>query len=122
VVTFPYAQIDRAQTDQEPTGFLKLVLAGKREELVGAHVVGAQAGELLGELTLAMQQRLPLSALRGTIHTYPTLSTGIQQLAFEAYLQGAEVIRHRRFIQTLLALRRLLKRETFPSSNGKEPA
>jgi pyruvate/2-oxoglutarate dehydrogenase complex dihydrolipoamide dehydrogenase (E3) component len=122
VVTFPYTNIDRAQTDQELTGFLKLVLAGKREELVGAHLVGAQAGELLGELTLAMQQHLSLSALRNTIHTYPTLSTGIQQLAFEAYLQGAERRRHRRVVQTLLAVRRLLKRETSPLSYGKEPA
>jgi pyruvate/2-oxoglutarate dehydrogenase complex dihydrolipoamide dehydrogenase (E3) component len=122
VVTFPYAQIDRALTDQEPTGFLKLVLAGKREEIVGAHLVGAQAGELLGELTLAIQQHLPLSALLNTIHTYPTLSTGIQQLAFEAYLQGTEIRRHRRLIQALLPLRRFLKREASPSSHGKEPA
>ena len=106
VVIFPYAEIDRAHTDQQPRGFLKLVLAGKREQIVGAHVVGAQAGELLGELTLAMQQRLPLSALRSTIHTYPTLSTGIQQLAFEAYLQGAEGKRNRRFVQAVLSLRR----------------
>ena len=120
VVTFPYAEIDRAQTDQETGGFLKLVLAGKREEIVGAHLVGAQAGELLGELTLAIQHHLPLSALRDTIHVYPTLSTGIQQLAFDAYLQGAEVVRHRRSIQALLALRRFLKRETFPSPHGKE--
>jgi pyruvate/2-oxoglutarate dehydrogenase complex dihydrolipoamide dehydrogenase (E3) component len=105
VVTFPYAEIDRARTDQESRGFLKLILAGKREQIVGAHVVGTQAGELLGELTLAMQQRLPLSALRNTIHTYPTLSTGIQQLAFEAYLQGAEGKRNRRFVQAVLALR-----------------
>jgi pyruvate/2-oxoglutarate dehydrogenase complex dihydrolipoamide dehydrogenase (E3) component len=104
-VTFPYTEIDRARTDQEPRGFLKLILAGRREQIVGAHVVGAQAGELLGELTLATQQHLPLSALRGTIHTYPTLSTGIQQLAFEAYLQGAEGKRNRRFVQAVLALR-----------------
>jgi pyruvate/2-oxoglutarate dehydrogenase complex dihydrolipoamide dehydrogenase (E3) component len=111
VVTFPYADIDRARTDQEATGFLKLVLAGKREEIVGAHLVGAQAGELLGELTLAIQQHLPLSALRSTIHTYPTLSTGIQQLAFEAYLQGAELRGNRRIVRALLALRRPLQRE-----------
>ncbi len=70
---------------------------------------------------MAMQHHLPLSALRNTIHTYPTLSTGIQQLAFEAYLHGAELRRHQRVVQALLALRRLLKRETSPSSNGKEP-
>jgi pyruvate/2-oxoglutarate dehydrogenase complex dihydrolipoamide dehydrogenase (E3) component len=108
VVTFPYAGIDRARTDNEPAGFLKLVLAGKREEIVGAHLVGAQAGELLGELTLAMQQHLPLSVLRNTIHAYPTLSSGIQQLAFEAYLQGAGARHDRTLVRALLALRRLL--------------
>ena len=106
VVTFPYTDIDRARTDNEPTGFLKLVLAGKREEIVGAHLVGAHAGELIGELGLAMRQRLPLSALRATIHTYPTFSTGIQQLAFEAYLQGTEARRNRSIVQMFLALRR----------------
>jgi pyruvate/2-oxoglutarate dehydrogenase complex dihydrolipoamide dehydrogenase (E3) component len=106
VVTFPYTDIDRARTDNEPAGFLKLVLAGKREEIVGAHLVGAHAGELLAEIALVMQQRLPLSALRNVIHSYPTFSTGIQQLAFEAYLQGAEASRNRVLVRALLALRR----------------
>lgn len=120
VVTFPYADIDRARTDSEPTGFLKLVLVGKREEIVGAHLVGAHAGELIGELGLAMRQRLPLSALRSTIHTYPTFSTGIQQLAFETYLQGTEAKRNRSIVQALLALRRFFARDSSHLSNGSE--
>ncbi len=108
IVTLPYAEIDRAQTDEETVGFLKLVLAGKREEIVGAHLVGAHAGELLGELALAMRQHLPLSMLLSTIHPYPTFSTGLQQLAFEAYVQGASARRHRTLVQTLLTLRRFL--------------
>jgi pyruvate/2-oxoglutarate dehydrogenase complex dihydrolipoamide dehydrogenase (E3) component len=108
VVTLPYAQVDRARTDDEASGFLKLVLAGKREEIVGAHLVGAHAGELLGELVLAMRQHLSLSTLLTTIHPYPTLSTGLQQLAFEAYLQGDRVKQDRQLIQSLLSLRRFL--------------
>lgn len=119
VVTLPYAEIDRAHTDEETTGFLKLVLAGKREEIVGAHLVGAHAGELLGELGLAMHQRLSLATLRSVIHTYPTFSTGIQQLAFEAYLQGAESKRHRQFVQALLALRRSWT-SIFPHSSRRK--
>lgn len=110
VITFPYTQIDRAHTDDETAGFLKLVVAGKREEIVGAHLVGAHAGELLGEIALAMHNRLPLSTLRRVIHVYPTLSTGIQQLAFQAYLHGAESRRHRHLVQALLALRRFFHR------------
>jgi pyruvate/2-oxoglutarate dehydrogenase complex dihydrolipoamide dehydrogenase (E3) component len=120
VITFPYAGIDRARTDNVPAGFLKLVLTGKREEIVGAHLVGAHAGELIGELGLAMRQRLPLSVLRSTIHTYPTLSTGIQQLAFEAYLQGTEATRNKSVVQALLALRRFFAGDALRSSAHKE--
>lgn len=105
-IKLPYAQIDRAQAENAPTGFLKLVLAGKKDEIVGAHIVGAQAGELLGEITLAMRQRLSLNTIQSTIHTYPTMSTGLQQAAFEAYLQGDEHRRNRNLVRWLLSLRR----------------
>jgi len=45
VVKFPWAEIDRAQTEGETVGFIKLVLAGKKDEIVGAHMVGARAGD-----------------------------------------------------------------------------
>jgi len=64
------------------------VLAGKKDEIVGAHMVGARAGEMLGELALAMQHKLTLNDILTTIHAYPTINTGIQQAVFEAYLEG----------------------------------
>lgn len=106
VVKFPWAEIDRAQAEGETTGFLKLVLAGKKDELVGAHIVGAHAGELLGELSLAMQHHLALSDILATIHAYPTMNTGIQQAAFEAYLDGTSANNNRKVVQTILKLRR----------------
>ena len=105
VVTLPWSDIDRAQTEDETTGFIKLVLAGKKEEIVGAHLVGAHAGEILGELTLAMQQHLTISTIYNTIHTYPTLSTGIQQAAFQAYLEGSQVISNRKIVQAISSFR-----------------
>ncbi|GAC1472458.1 MAG: hypothetical protein PVSMB5_22180 [Ktedonobacteraceae bacterium] len=104
-VTLPWSDIDRAQTEDETTGFIKLVLAGKKEEIIGAHLVGAHAGELLGELTLAMQQHLTINDIFSTIHTYPTLTTGIQQAAFQAYLEGPEIISNRKIVQTILSFR-----------------
>lgn len=120
VVTLPATEIDRARTDQEARGFLKLVLAGKREEIVGVHLVGAHVGELLGELALAMRQRLPLATLLATIHPYPTWSTGLQQLAFEAYMHSVEIKRHRTVVRALLSLRQALARAFSRSSNRKE--
>jgi pyruvate/2-oxoglutarate dehydrogenase complex dihydrolipoamide dehydrogenase (E3) component len=106
VVRLPVAAIDRAQTDGETTGFIKLVLAGKKEEVVGAHLVSAHAGELLGEIALAMRRHLTINDILETIHVYPTMSTGIQQAAFEAYLQGPGVIGNRKIVQALLKLRK----------------
>ena len=105
-VRFPYTEIDRAQAESATTGFLKLVLAGKKDELVGAHIVGTQAGELLGEISLAMRKRLSLSDIQWTIHPYPTIGTGLQQAVFEAYLGSDTARGNRRLVRRLLALRR----------------
>lgn len=105
IVKFPWAEIDRAQTDDETTGFIKLVLAGKKDEIVGAHMVGARAGELLGELALAMRHNLTLNDIFNTIHAYPTMNTGIQQAAFEAYLEGKAAANNRKIVHTVLSLR-----------------
>ena len=105
-VKLPYEQIDRAQAEDAPAGFLKLVLAGKKDEIVGAHIVGAQAGELLSEIALAMRQRLRLNDIQSTIHPYPTMSTGLQQAVFEAYLQGDTIRSNRNLVRWLLSVRR----------------
>lgn len=105
IVKFPWAEIDRAQTEDETTGFIKLVLAGKKDEIVGAHMVGARAGELLGELALAMRHNLTLNDIFNTIHAYPTMNTGIQQAAFEAYLEGNAAANNRKIVHTVLSLR-----------------
>src|SRR5437588_199944 len=105
IVKFPWADIDRAQTENEPTGFIKLVLAGKKDEIVGTHMVGARAGEMLGEMALAMQHNLTLNDILGTIHAYPTMNTGIQQAVFEAYLEGAAAANNRKIVRTVLSLR-----------------
>lgn len=101
----PWADIDRAQAENETTGFIKLIMAGKKEEIVGAHMVGARAGELLGEIALAMQHNLSISDIYNTIHAYPTLTTGIQQVAFEAYLKSDTAMSNRRLVSTVLRFR-----------------
>ncbi len=102
---FPWAEIDRAQAEHETIGFIKLILAGKKDEIVGAHLVGANAGELLGELSLAMQHHLTLNDIFNTIHAYPTMATGLQQAALEAYLKGRRAASNRKIVETVLKLR-----------------
>jgi pyruvate/2-oxoglutarate dehydrogenase complex dihydrolipoamide dehydrogenase (E3) component len=101
----PWAEIDRAQTENETVGFIKLIMAGKKEEIVGAHMVGARAGELLGEISLAMRHNLTISDIYNTIHVYPTMNTGIQQAAFEAYLKSDTAASNRKLVSTVLRFR-----------------
>lgn len=71
-LTLPFTEIDRAQAEDTTTGFSTIIVR-KNGEILGAHLVGARAGELIHEIVLAMAHRLPISALTG-IHIYPTLS------------------------------------------------
>ncbi len=105
IAMFPFAEVDRAQTENQATGFIKLILAGKKEEIVGAHIVGMHAGELLGEMTLAIQHHMTIDDIYTTTHAYPTMATGLQQAAFEAYLHGEGAANNRKVIRTLLNLR-----------------
>jgi pyruvate/2-oxoglutarate dehydrogenase complex dihydrolipoamide dehydrogenase (E3) component len=81
-----FADNDRAQTEDATTGFVKLICAGRRDKLVGAHLTGPHAGELIHELVLAMRQRLPASALASMIHVYPTLTQVSQRAGLDAVL------------------------------------
>jgi pyruvate/2-oxoglutarate dehydrogenase complex dihydrolipoamide dehydrogenase (E3) component len=72
VARFPVNQIDRAITDGLDEGFLKILIV--RGRVAGASLVGAQAGELIHELALAMQVRARAGDISRLIHAYPTLS------------------------------------------------
>lgn len=72
VLRVPYAQSDRARTDGATEGLVKVMVARGRP--VGAGVVGAQAGELIGLWTLAIGGGVRLSAIAGMVAPYPTLT------------------------------------------------
>ncbi|MGL5083052.1 MAG: dihydrolipoyl dehydrogenase family protein [Microcoleaceae cyanobacterium] len=72
VLKQPFAGVDRAQAEASTLGFGKIITRGNGE-ILGAHLVGSSAGELIHEVVLAMANNLKVSALTG-IHIYPTLS------------------------------------------------
>lgn len=81
------AHSDRARTDSAADGELRIVTAKGR--IVGAHVLAPNAGELIGELALAIDRGLKLTDLATVIHVYPTIALAIQQLAGEASYASA---------------------------------
>ena len=83
-----FADNDRAQAEEETRGFAKIICTGRKNEIVGAHIVGAHAGELIHEVVLAMKRRLSIAALGSMIHVYPTLTQVNQQAGLDAILKS----------------------------------
>jgi pyruvate/2-oxoglutarate dehydrogenase complex dihydrolipoamide dehydrogenase (E3) component len=82
---------DRARADGSSDGAIVVVTA--KGKVVGAHILAPSAGEMIHELALAINEGLKLSEVASLIHVYPTLSTGIGQLAGEAAFEGAKKLR-----------------------------
>ncbi|WP_287130449.1 NAD(P)/FAD-dependent oxidoreductase [Candidatus Cyanaurora vandensis] len=80
VLEQPFKGIDRAITAGEETGLIKIIIRPDGT-ILGAHIIGQQAGELLQEWVLAMKQNLKVGAISASIHPYPTLSLGNQQVS-----------------------------------------
>jgi pyruvate/2-oxoglutarate dehydrogenase complex dihydrolipoamide dehydrogenase (E3) component len=82
-----FADNDRALAEDEPNGFTKIICTGRRNRIVGAHVLGPRAGELIHELVIAMKYGLGISEIASLIHVYPTFSQVEQEAALHALLQ-----------------------------------
>lgn len=78
-----FAGLDRAVTMRKAEGFVKVVADASNGEILGAHIIGPGAGNIIHEYVLAMKERVPLPAIADTIHVYPTLSEALKWAAAE---------------------------------------
>ncbi|MFT5808839.1 MAG: pyruvate/2-oxoglutarate dehydrogenase complex dihydrolipoamide dehydrogenase (E3) component [Moritella dasanensis] len=81
VTKYEIDDLDRAITDGETKGFVKVITAGNSDKILGVTIVASHAGELLAEYTLAMKYKLGLNKVLGTIHPYPTMSEANKYVA-----------------------------------------
>jgi pyruvate/2-oxoglutarate dehydrogenase complex dihydrolipoamide dehydrogenase (E3) component len=72
VVRYPLDDLDRALAEGEADGWVKVLVKPGSDRILGAQIVGAEAGELIAEFVLAMTHGLGLKKLMSTIHVYPT--------------------------------------------------
>jgi pyruvate/2-oxoglutarate dehydrogenase complex dihydrolipoamide dehydrogenase (E3) component len=82
--TVPMHEIDRAVTDSEEGGFVKIHVKERTDTILGATIVARHAGDMINEITLAMVAGIGLRTLAKVIHAYPTQAAAIQQAA-QAY-------------------------------------
>jgi dihydrolipoamide dehydrogenase len=81
VGTFPFAASGRARAMEAGAGMAKIVSAKDDDEVLGVHVIGPMAGELIGEAVLAMEYSASTEDIQRTIHAHPTLSEAIHEAA-----------------------------------------
>jgi pyruvate/2-oxoglutarate dehydrogenase complex dihydrolipoamide dehydrogenase (E3) component len=74
VTTYDIGGLDRALADDHARGFVKVLTPPGKDKILGATIVGAQAGELIAEFVLAMKYNLGMNKILGTIHIYPTMA------------------------------------------------
>jgi pyruvate/2-oxoglutarate dehydrogenase complex dihydrolipoamide dehydrogenase (E3) component len=80
IYTNDYTSSDRATTDREKDGFVKIV-TDKKGFVLGAHISGAQASEIIQGLILAKSLKIPLAKLAPVLYIYPTLSQIVNKTA-----------------------------------------
>ena len=93
---FPFAALGRAHTYGETDGMVKLVAESKYGQILGVHVIGPNAGELIPEGVLAINLEATLEDLVNTIHAHPTLPEALMEAAFVALGRPIHVARARR--------------------------
>jgi dihydrolipoamide dehydrogenase len=78
---FPFSANGRARTMAETNGFVKFIADAKTDELLGCHIIGANASDLIQEVVLAFEYRGSSEDIGITVHSHPTLSETVKEAA-----------------------------------------
>jgi dihydrolipoamide dehydrogenase len=81
VGVFPFMASGRARAMEQAQGFAKIIAAKDDDEILGVHIIGPMAGELIAEAVLAMEYSASTEDLQRTIHAHPTLSEALHEAA-----------------------------------------
>ena len=81
---FPFSALGKAGILQRPEGFVKVVREKKYDELLGVHIIGAHATDLIGEACVALNVEITNEELIRTMHAHPTLSEAVMEAAHAA--------------------------------------
>ncbi|MCL4811738.1 MAG: dihydrolipoyl dehydrogenase [Vicinamibacteraceae bacterium] len=85
VGTFPFGVLGRAKIAHETEGFVKIVAEKKYDEMLGVHMIGPRATELVAQATLALRLECTVEELVRTIHAHPTMSEAVAEAAHAAH-------------------------------------
>ncbi|HEX2790429.1 MAG TPA: dihydrolipoyl dehydrogenase [Steroidobacteraceae bacterium] len=89
---FPFAASGRARAMEAAAGFAKILAARDTDSILGVHIIGPMAGELIAEATLAMEFQASAEDLQRTIHAHPTLAEALHEAALAADKRAIDII------------------------------
>jgi len=89
---FPFLASGRARALEQAAGFAKIVAARDDDEILGVHIVGPMAGELIAEAVLAMEYSASSEDLQRTIHAHPTLAEALHEAALAVDKRSIDAI------------------------------
>lgn len=88
---FPFTASGKATAIGEAKGFVKLVFDNKHGEILGAHLIGPDVTEMLGEIGVARSLEATAKTIYQTIHAHPTLNEAIMEAAAQAYGESVNI-------------------------------
>ncbi len=88
---FPFSASGKAVAINRPEGFVKLVLGAKHGEILGAHIIGDNATELISEFVLANKAEITADEIHQTMHAHPTMSEALGEAAGAAYNEAIHI-------------------------------
>jgi dihydrolipoamide dehydrogenase len=92
VYRFPFGKIDRAITEGETKGLIKVFAKRWTGKILGASILGSHAGEMISEYALAMRNGVGLKKVADTIHPYPTYGLGNRRAADQWYVRSQSAV------------------------------
>jgi dihydrolipoamide dehydrogenase len=88
---FPFLASGKAGAIGETTGFVKLIIGEPHGEILGAHIIGPEATEMIAELGLAITLEATHEEIEATIHAHPTLSEAVHEAVGQAFGQAIHI-------------------------------
>ena len=82
---FPFMANSRARCNDDADGLVKVLIEKKNDKMLGVHIVGTNAGELIAEAVLALEYGASAEDVARTCHAHPTLSEAVKEACMDAY-------------------------------------
>lgn len=83
--SFPFSANSRARANGSTDGFVKILADAKTDKILGAHIIGPNAGEMISEAVIAIEYGASSEDIARTCHAHPTLSEAFKEACMDTY-------------------------------------